>query len=182
MYPYFRALYFMAKARNMPKIGLYNWHVATHRAWPWDTDLFGELNHGRILTLFELDRWASTTRIGIMSHVIKQRLMFPVAGLSVRYRKRIPTWQTYRVQTRFLGFDDRFTYVEQSMWQGDTCMNHLLLRAAIKDKTGTIKPRDFLERFGYDTAQPALPEWTQNWINAEATRPWPPENAPDINN
>lgn len=178
MYPYVRALYFMAKARKMPKIGIYDWHVSTHRAWPWDTDLFGELNHGRILTLFELDRWAATVRMDLLKPVIKGRIMLPVAGLSVRYRKRIPTWQTYRVQTRFLGYDDRFTYVEQSMWQGDTCMNHLLLRAAIKGKAGTIKPRDFLEQIGRDTEKPPMPAWAQNWIDADGTRPWPPEGGP----
>ncbi|MBT8412825.1 MAG: acyl-CoA thioesterase [Boseongicola sp.] len=182
MYPYIRALAVIAKARKMPKLGLYEPHISTHRAWPWDTDLFGELNHGRILTLLELDRWAAATRIGILGHVIKDKLMFPVAGVSIRYRKRIPTWQTYRVQTRFLGYDDRFTYAEQSMWQGETCMNQLLLRAAIKDKNGTIKPRNFLEQHGYDIEQPAMPEWAQNWIDAEATRPWPPEDGPIYDN
>ena len=182
MYPYFRALYFMAKARKMPELGIYDMHVSTHRAWPWDTDLFGELNHGRILTLLELDRWAATVRIGVMKHVIKERLMFPVAGISVRYRKRIPTWTKYRVQTRFIGFDERFTYAEQSMWQGDTCMNQLLLRAAIKDKNGTMSPGEFLERTGYDTNRPPLPEWAQNWIDAEATRPWPPTDGPIYDN
>ena len=178
MYPYFRALYFLAKARKMPELSLYDIHVSSHRAWPWDTDFFGELNHGRILTLFELDRWVATSRMGILGHVIKDRLMFPVAGVSIRYRKRIPTWQTYRVQTRFLGFDERFTYAEQSMWQGDTCMNQLLLRAAIKDKNGTVKPADFLDRHGYDSTPRDLPDWAQNWIEADATRPWPPADGP----
>jgi len=168
----------MAKARKMPKVGIYDWHVDTHRAWPWDTDLFGELNNGRILTLFELDRWAVAVRIGMMGHVLKKGIMFPIAGVSIRYRKRIPTWQKYRTQTRFLTYDGRFTYVEQSMWQGDTCMSQMLLRAAIKDKNGTIKPRDFMERLGLGTEQPPMPEWAQNWIEADATRPWPPTSGP----
>ena len=119
MYPYIRAISMILKGRRMPPMGVYDTHVSFHRAWPWDTDAMGELNHGRILTLFELARWQSTVRIGVMGKVIKMGIMFPVAGLSVRYRKRVPTWQKYRIQTRFLSYDDRFTYVEQSMWQGD---------------------------------------------------------------
>jgi hypothetical protein len=27
-----------------------------------------------------------------------------------------------------------------------------------------------------------MPEWAQNWINAEATRPWPPQDGPVYDN
>ncbi|MEK6217047.1 MAG: thioeseterase, partial [Boseongicola sp.] len=66
MYPYIRAAYAMVKARSLPPMRLYDTHVSHHRAWPWDTDVFGELNNGRILTLFELGRWQSTVRLGLI--------------------------------------------------------------------------------------------------------------------
>ncbi|NNL18056.1 MAG: acyl-CoA thioesterase [Boseongicola sp.] len=178
MYPYIRAVTMILKGGKMSKIGVYDTHVSHHRAWPWDTDLFGEINHGRMLTLFELARWQSTTRIGALGLALKNGIYFPVAGVSVRYRKRIPTWQKYRVQTRFLSYDDRFTYVEQSMWQGDTCMSHLLLRAAIKNKKGSMTPVEFLETAGLSTENRPLPEWAQKWVDADAIRPWPPVDGP----
>ena len=178
MYPYFRAAYFMFKARSMPEIGIYDWHVSTHRAWPWDTDAFGELNNGRILTLFELGRWQAGVRMGIMGKTLKAGIMFPIAGVSVRYRKRVPVFQTYRMQTRFLGFDDRFIYVEQSMWQGETCMNQMLLRFAPKTRNGTIPPVEYMQKMGLDEENRPLPDWANNWIKADATRPWPPTDGP----
>ncbi len=178
MYPYFRAAYLMLRGRSMPKIGVYDTHVSHHRAWPWDTDAFGELNNGRILTLFELGRWQATVRMGFMGVIIRERLMLPVAGVSVRYRKRVPIFQKYRMQTRFLGFDDRFVYAEQSMWQGDTCNHHLLLRAAVKSRQGTINPKDFAAMIRVDQTSPELPDWANAWIEADKTRPWPPESGP----
>ncbi len=172
----------MAKARKMPEIGLYDWHVSTHRAWPWDTDLFGELNNGRILTLFELGRWAAGVRMGMIGKAFKGGIMFPIAGVSVRYRKRVPVFQTYRMQTRFLGFDAQFVYVEQSMWQGDTCMNQMLLRFAVKTKKGTMKPLDFMDLLGLGNENHPLPDWALNWIEADKTRPWPPTDGPIAEN
>ncbi len=178
MYPYFRAILMMLAARSMPAMGPYDTHISHHRAWPWDTDLFGELNNGRILTLFELARWQAVIRLGFFKPFLKHKMAFPVAGVSVRYRRRIPVFQKYRIQTRWIGYDDKFTYAEQSMWQGDTCMNQLLLRAAIKDRKGAIPPVEGFKLLGIEIEHRDLPQWAQNWIDAESTRIWPPEIGP----
>ena len=65
MYPYIRSIHALLSARKLPAMALYDTHVSQHRAWPWDTDMFGELNNGRILTLFELGRWQMAVRLGI---------------------------------------------------------------------------------------------------------------------
>ena len=182
MYPYVRAAWMMWKGRSMPAMGLYDTHVSHHRAWPWDTDLFMELNNGRIPTLMELGRWQAGMRMGITQKVMRERIMFPVAGYSIRFRHRIPMMQRFRLQTRFLGFDERFTYVEQSMWQGDRCMNQMVLRFAIKSKAGSMTPAEMLSRFGFDGASPGLPDWVVAWIDADARRVWPPEGGPVYEN
>ncbi len=182
MYPYIRAIAAIIRARKLPAMGLFDTHVSHHRAWPWDTDIFGELNNGRILTLFELGRWQSTVRIGIIAPFLKGKMGFAVAGASVRYRRRIPIFQCYRMQTRIVGFDDRFIYVDQSMWQGETCANQLLLRAAIRENSATLPPVEFLKRMDFPTDQPERPNWVKAWIEADNTRPWPPEGGPVFKN
>ncbi|MDD9923327.1 MAG: acyl-CoA thioesterase [Boseongicola sp.] len=182
MYPYLRATYVMVKARRMPEVGLYDTHVSYHRAWPWDTDMFGELNNGRILTLFELGRWQSTVRMGLIRPFLKGGLTLAVAGVSVRYRRRVPVFRKYRMQTQVIGYGERFFYVVQSMWQGDTCCNQMLLRAAIRSKSGTVPPGEFLERMGLPTEQPGMPEWVHAWMKADDTRPWPPVEGPIYDN
>ena len=182
MYPYLRAAHALWSGRSLPKMGLYDTHVSYHRAWPWDTDMFGELNNGRILTLFELGRWQSTMRLGLARIFLKDGLTFAVAGVSIRYRKRIPLFQRYRMQTRFIGHGRRFFYVEQSMWQGDACMNQMLLRAAIRERGQTLPPDEFLRRYGLPVEQPGMPDWVRNWMAADDTRPWPPEGGPIYEN
>ena len=85
----FLSAYLMLKGRSMPKIGPFDPHISHHRAWPWDTDAFGELNNGRILTLFELGRWQAAVRMGMIHTFLKEGYMVPIAGASIRYRKRV---------------------------------------------------------------------------------------------
>ena len=80
----------------------------------------------------------------------------------------------YRVRTQFLGFDDKFLYVDQSMWLGDTPCNQLLLRAAMTHRRKLFAPRDAFALIGREPLSPALPDWVTAWKDADATRPWPP--------
>ncbi len=174
MYPYVRLGYTLLKERRSTPIGMFDVHWSEHRAWPWDTDMFGELNNGRILTLFELGRWGVTQRTGFMGLIFKHKLAFAVAGASVHYRRRIPIFAKYQMRTHFLGFDDKFMYVDQSMWMGDVACNQLLLRAAFTKNRKLFAPSDALDLYGQQVASPKLPDWVQNWSDADATRPWPP--------
>ena len=144
--------------------------------------MFGELNNGRILTLFELGRWQSAVRMGLTRIFLKDRITLAVAGASVRYRRRIALFHRYRIQTRFLGHGERFIYVEQSMWQGETPCHHMVLRFAVRDKGKTVPPREFLERAGLPVEQPGMPDWVRAWSDADDLRPWPPEGGPVYEN
>lgn len=175
MYPYVRAAATLLSSRRKPPLDPFATLVTRHRAWPSDTDIFGELNHGRILTLYELGRWALTARTGVARLLFRDGFGFAVAGVSVRYRRRIPLWSRYEMRTRMLGWDARFYYMDQSMWLGDVAANQLLLRAAFLKKGKSVPPAEIAARVGLGDESPALPDWAANWIEAEATRPWPPE-------
>ncbi|MEM9710065.1 MAG: acyl-CoA thioesterase [Pseudomonadota bacterium] len=174
MYPYLRMALILLRARRDPQKGPLGTAVTHHRAWPWDTDMYGELNNGRILTLFELGRWSLAVEIGLLQAMRRRKAGFAVAGVSVRYRRRVPLGAKYRIETRPLGWDEKFFYLEQQMWMGDVAANQVLLRSAFVTRNGTIAPPDFARELGHDGPSPALPDWVTAWIEAEGTRPWPP--------
>lgn len=175
MYPYIRLGLILLRTRRVPGKRLPDRAVTHHRAWPWDTDMFGELNNGRILTLFELGRWGLAVETGLLQEMRSRRAAFAVAGVSVRYRRRIPLWSRYRVETRPLGWDEKYFYIEQTMWMGDLPAHQMLLRAAIVTRSGTLPIPELASALGHEGASPPLPDWVRNWIEAEATRPWPPK-------
>ena len=100
-----------------------------------------------------------------------------MAGASVRWRIRIRAFERFEMRSRAVGWDDRFVYLEQSIWKSDgRCAGQILCRSAVTGPKGIINPNDVLLDMSRNDAPPELPEWVQSWIAADATRPWPPEN------
>jgi acyl-CoA thioesterase FadM len=174
MYPFLRMFKELARARRMPPIGLFDTHVSHHICWPWDLDPWVELNNGRTLTIFDLGRLPLGLRTGIHTHLVANGWGLTVAGSSVRYRKRVTMFSRLTTHSACLGWDARFLYTEQSMWKGDDCTSHVLIRSAIVSKAGIVPPAELAKAAGVAPDSPALPDWVQAWIAAEAVRPWPP--------
>lgn len=174
MYPYIRAALAVLRAKRDPAKSILTTAATDHRAWPWDTDMYGELNNGRILTLGELGRWGLAREIGLLGALKRRSGALAIAGVSVRYRRRIPVMARYRIETRALGWDAKFIYLDVSMWMGETAANQALLRTAVVTKNGTVPPAEIAAELGHDAPSPPLPDWVHAWIDAEARRPWPP--------
>lgn len=176
MYPLIRFVSGVLAARRAPRLSPMEAHVSTHRVWPWDLDPWWELNNGRTLTLYDLGRIPMAIRLGIVDTMKRNGWGFTVAGNSVRYRRRIQLFHRFTQVSRTLGWDDRFLYMEQSMWIEGECANQMLLRVAIVGggRKGLVSPAEFMAALGYQDAPPVLPDWVKAWIAADATRPWPP--------
>ena len=177
MYPILRFLGEVASARRAPRLGPLEPHVSTHRISPLDLDPWWELNNGRTLTIYDLGRIPMAIRLGITETLKKNGWGFTVAGNTVRYRRRIKAFQRVTQVSRTIGWDDRFIYMEKSMWAKGDCLNHMLLRVAIVGgaaRKGLVSPAEFMAALGYSDPSPSLPGWVAAWIEADALRPWPP--------
>ena len=134
-----------------------------------------ELNNGRTLTLYDLGRIPLAFRVGLVTALRKERWGLTVAGASIRYRRRIRMFERIEMRSRAIHWDDRFIYLEQSMWKKDgNCANHILYRTAITGKQGIVPPVEVMKSMSVSVAPPELPDWISAWIEAEAKRPWPP--------
>ena len=175
MYPYVRLAKELWKFRNAPPLGILEPHISNHRIWPWDLDPWRELNNGRTLTLFDLGRIPMSVRMGFDKVAKAKGWGITVAGNSTRYRRRVTLFQQVTQISRVVGWDDRFTYLEQSFWRGDDCTSHMLLRSAFTSKTGIVPPAEVLAALGQPVQSPALPDWISHWIAADQQRIWPPQ-------
>ena len=175
MYPVIRMFWQMFKHRNDPPLPLDGVHVSHHRCLPWDIDLWMELNNGRTLTLFDLGRIPLAGRVGLIRVLKRKRWGLTMAGASVRYRRRIRAFEKIEMRSRALCWDDRFVYLEQSMWKTNgECANHILYRSAVTGRDGIVPPAQVIAELGADPASPPMPAWVATWTEAEGQRPWPP--------
>ncbi len=174
MYPMIRfAKEVLLNLRAQP-IAVGDIHRAYMRTWPWDIDIFLDLNNGRILTLMDLGRFGFFVRNRITRVLKKNGWYGTVAGSVIRYRRRITVFQRLELRTRVLGWDERFTYFDQSFWRGDECCAHVVVRTAITSGKGIVPSEDVARALGLGAESPALPDWVTAWDAAEQQRPWPP--------
>ncbi len=173
MYPVIRMIKALAKGRSR-QIDILDTVISQHIAWPWDIDPWKDLNNGRTLTLFDLGRIELAQASGLNGALLRNRWGIVVAGNTTRYRKRITMFQRFEMRTRVIGWDHRFVYMEQAMWRGEECCNHILVRGAVTSRAGIVPPEQVVAALGADTTSPALPDWVRHWTAADHERPWPP--------
>ncbi len=175
MYPVIRLAKEMLIHRRKPRLGLFDTHVSHHLCWPQDIDVWMELNNGRTLTLYDLGRMVLFQRTGVIDVMRRNHWGGTVAGSSVRYRRRVRLFHRVEMRTRILGWDDRFLYLEQSMWRNGEATSNALFRNAVTSVNGMVPMAVAAAKMGHHEPSPALPDWVQGWIDADASRPWPPQ-------
>ena len=175
MYPIIRLVWQVLKHRKSPPLPVNGIHVSHHICLPWDIDPWMELNNGRTLTMYDLGRIPLAFRVGLIGALRQNGWGLTMAGASVRYRRRIKTFEEVEMRSRAAYWDDRFFYIEQSMWKKNgECANHIVYRSAVTSKAGLIPPVRVAQALGVPETPLDAPEWIAAWIKADEARPWPP--------
>lgn len=140
-----------------------------------DIDNFLEMNNGRIFTLFDLGRNDFAIRTGLGKKLLQKRWGLVVAGSTIQYRKRVRLFNKVTMKTRVCAIDEKWFYIEQTMWVGGKCTCHALLRTAVTNiMTGKpIPTAEVLTTLGYSEVSLPPDEWVQAWIEADKMRPFP---------
>ena len=174
MYPFIRLIKTTFRAKMLKNVPLDSTCELTFHCRPWDIDLFGEMNNGRILTLFDLGRFDIVFRSGFGAILKKKKWGLVVAGSTVRYRKRIKMFNKVTIRTQIMGFDERWIYVAQSMWVKGKPASSILLRTGITSRGKIVPTEDVAAAFEMKPWNHDTSGWLESWIASEEKRPWPP--------
>ncbi len=141
---------------------------------PWDLDHWGEMNHGRIMTLSDMALFPFAVRTGLFRILMKRGWALTMAGCTVRFRKRIRLFERLEFTATCLGHDERFFYLYVIASHKGVAKSAVLYRGAVRGKDGAIPFDEVLSAGGVENTLPPLPDWVKAWIAAEDQRPWPP--------
>ena len=171
MYPILRVFYTLQQAKFRSKTDFRETTILPMSVHLTDLDLYGEMNNARYLNIFELGRWDLSVRTGLVDAIKKNKWGFVVAGVSIRYRKRLTAFQKFDVHTRLAGMDERWLYVEQNIFRKGIQHTGSLFRTAVLSKQGMIPTQQVFEAMNVEW-QPFMPDWVQEWNASDEHRPW----------
>lgn len=141
-----------------------------------DIDNFIEMNNGRVLTLYDFGRTDFAIRTGLGKNLLKKRWGLVVAGSTIQYRKRIRPFDLVTIRTHIAAMDERWIYIEQSMWvKGKPCST-ALLRTGITKGGRVLETQKVLEALGKPDWKMPPSGYVAEWIESDADRPWPPKS------
>ena len=140
-----------------------------------DIDHFFEMNNGRIFTLFDLGRNDLAIRSGLAKKLFKHRWGLVVAGSTIQYRKRVRLFDKVTIKTRLIAVDERWFYIEQSMWvKGQPTCSALLRTGITNIVTGKVLPTEqVLSALDYQDINMPPDDWVKAWSDADKIRPFP---------
>lgn len=138
------------------------------RVWPNDLDVNLHVNNGRFLTLADLGVVTLSGRVGLFRAALRNGWR-PVVGSAVaRFRRPLKPFQKYRLETRFLGWNEKWTFYESRFIVKGEVKATVVSKGMFLGREGPVPPLQVVASIGRAAESPALPEWVAHWAAAEA--------------
>lgn len=109
---YLRVFFMFLRSMFRGKTSVNEDFFTNHIVWPNDVDVLGHMNNGRYFTVTDLIRIEWLVRAGVWRALRKRGFHAVIAGETAQFRRALKPFQRYRIQSRNLGWDDKFFYVE----------------------------------------------------------------------
>jgi len=116
------------------------------RVYPTDLDLLFHVNNGVYFSLMDFGRWDMIFRNGLFDLCKKNDWYAVVAGESIKFRKSLTCWQKFTLQTKTIGCDDRYFFIQQKfIYKNDVMASGLVKVRFLKKKGGSVSPEEILK-------------------------------------
>lgn len=141
---------------------------------PNDLDFNGHMNNGRYLTIMDLGRFDLILRNGLFRLMLKQKSVPILGAVKIRYRLPLMPFQAYDLETKVIGWDDKWVFMEQRFIivkgsKAGAVAAIAVLKGSFFDKRShTTVPTDvLLKALGWAHPSPDLPAHVRKWQEAE---------------
>lgn len=131
--------------------------------WPTDLDLNIHVNNGRYFTMADLGRIDFMLRNGTARIAWNRRARPIVGDAMAKFRKGLQPFQRFTLQTRLLGWKDKWFYIEHRFVRKGRVAGLVVMRGLFLAPDGPVRPEEFIAPHGLAVQSPALPDWVEAW-------------------
>ncbi len=163
---YFRFFWRIFLAKYRTRLAPTDISLIEMRVLPNDLDLNWHVNNGRYGTFMDLGRMDLIVRTGLLK-LMRKRNWFPVvADMHLRFLRPLKLWQRFQLETRLLGWDDRWFYFQQRFISHGKICTVGLIKVQIRHGRKRVTNEKVLEQINYPVNSPEIPASIQQWMNA----------------
>ena len=153
---WFRMLYHLLLSPWRSRIGVLESSSLEMRCWPTDLDVNLHMNNGRYLTLMDLGRLDLVARSGLLRTMLKRRWRPVLGAAQIRYLKPIGPGQSFRLETRVVGWEGKWFWIRQRFYLGEQMVADSLVKALFLGPKGSVQADEALEAIGQPQASPTM--------------------------
>lgn len=128
-----------------------------------DIDFNLHINNARYMVFMERARWDHPVQTHTWDGMMKNKLNFIVAGIEMGYIREIRWFKRFEVDTRYLGWDDKYFYIEQRFIADGKIHAYGLVKAVFMQKGKLATPQSVAQQLNIGQPPEALPGHINQW-------------------
>ena len=133
------------------------------RVWPNDIDLNLHMNNARYLSIMDYARTHLLARTRLLSHIIRSRWQPLVGAVWVTYRRSLPLFSAFELNSRLVCWDERWFYIEQTFSGRDGLAAVGWVKGALRDAHVSVQPQTLIEEVAPGILSPPMPDSFATW-------------------
>ena len=161
MYPLLRLIRVVVNSQFQEKLSFDNDYTDRVNliVLPQDIDPFMELNNGRYVTLLDLGRFSLGARVNMASFLKRNKWSLTIVGTYNEYRHRLRLFQRFVLQTKILGYDEKWFYFFQKVERNGKTHMASVVKFAYTSNKGLVLPKEVVSAMGIKYEPNRLPSW-----------------------
>ena len=126
------------------------------RCWPSDLDLNLHMTNSRYLALMDLGRLDLIMRVGLFKALLRQGWRPVVGAQRIRFLKPIGPGSAFRLETRILGWEGKWFFIQHRFWLADQLAAEATVKALFLGPRGSVLADEVLAAANQVQASPSL--------------------------
>jgi acyl-CoA thioesterase FadM len=162
---WFRLLWWLLTWPRRGRLGPLDKSSLSFTVLPTDLDVNLHMNNGRFLALMDLGRLDLLARSGLVGVALKKKWRPIAAAITIHYRKPLQPFQRFQLETRILGWDEKWFYIEQVFLRGSTPLAQAWFKGLLLGPNGRIHSAEVLAAAGFPLTSPEISEELQTVLD-----------------
>ncbi len=160
---YIRLIRVIIKCFFAGRITLEQSSKISFRVMPWDCDFNFHMTNSRYNAFMDLARTYFIAETNLLKKFLQKKWIPVLAAAELSYFRAIKPFAKFRVESTFLGCDEKYIYMKQCFYSKNTLCAYALVKAVIRCKNANVPTKDVIQLSDFSDKDTSVPEIIRQW-------------------